>query len=150
MDEGVDSAIVMGALAGMAMGGGMNTFSASTNYVQNNRAYNEQQERSRGEYLRQSVTEDTPAFIEQQQRESDRIRAERLAYRDNSTALAPLPNYGWEDVAQEDARSKQPWRNHIYDQQNQDAQNQLGYTEPNGSQLYAPHEYPQADNPPLG
>lgn len=44
LDEGVDSAIVMGTLAGMAMGGGMNTFSAPMDYVRNNRAYNEQQQ----------------------------------------------------------------------------------------------------------
>ena len=43
LDEGLDSAIVMGTLAGMAMGGGMNTFSAPSHYLQNNRAYKEQQ-----------------------------------------------------------------------------------------------------------
>ena len=43
LDEGVDSAIVMGALAGMAMGGGMNTVSAPKNYFQQNNAFNEQQ-----------------------------------------------------------------------------------------------------------
>lgn len=43
LDEGVDSAIVMGTLAGMAMGGGMNTVSAPLNYHQNNKTYSEQQ-----------------------------------------------------------------------------------------------------------
>ncbi|WP_286433894.1 PLxRFG domain-containing protein [Acinetobacter sp. 256-1] len=43
LDEGVDSAIVMGTLAGMAMGGGMNIVSAPKNFLQNNKAYSEQQ-----------------------------------------------------------------------------------------------------------
>ena len=64
LDEGVDSAIVMGTLAGMAMGGGMNTFSAPMNYVQNNRAYNEQQARIAQE---QQAEADRIAAAEQQQ-----------------------------------------------------------------------------------
>lgn len=43
LDEGLDSAIVMGTLAGMAMGGGMNTVSAPITYSQNKKAYDEQQ-----------------------------------------------------------------------------------------------------------
>ena len=43
LDDGLDSAIVMGTLAGMAMGGGMNTVSAPVNYLQNKNAYDEPQ-----------------------------------------------------------------------------------------------------------
>ncbi|AYO54379.1 PLxRFG domain-containing protein [Acinetobacter wuhouensis] len=61
LDEGLDSAIVMGTLAGMAMGGGMNTVSAPVNYHQNNKAYNEQQN----------------AIVQEQQVEADRIANEQ-------------------------------------------------------------------------
>lgn len=68
---GLDSAIVMGTLAGMAMGGGMNTFSAPMNYVQNNRAYNEQQARIAQEQQRlaaQSQAQEQQQLTEQQQK----------------------------------------------------------------------------------
>lgn len=64
LDEGVDSAIVMGTLAGMAMGGGMNTVSAPMNYYQNNKAYNEQLNATSQE--QQRLTDENQAKEQQQ------------------------------------------------------------------------------------
>lgn len=71
LDEGVDSAIVMGTLAGMAMGGGMNTVSAPLNYYQNNKAYNDQQNVTSQEQQRladENQAKEQQQIAEQQQK----------------------------------------------------------------------------------
>lgn len=71
LDEGVDSAIVMGTLAGMAMGGGMNTVSAPLNYYQNNKAYNDQQSVTSQEQQRladENQAKEQQQIAEQQQK----------------------------------------------------------------------------------
>ncbi|MFW2013744.1 PLxRFG domain-containing protein [Acinetobacter bereziniae] len=71
LDEGVDSAIVMGTLAGMAMGGGMNTVSAPMNYYQNNKAHNEQQNATSQEQQRltdENQVKEQQQIAEQQQK----------------------------------------------------------------------------------